>query len=83
MVGRDGAPLEGVEVELRIGPLVLHHLTAADGTWACPLLPHLDSTVRFEKAGYVPLEEERSQANAWPDTVLSRDAVATPVPDPG
>jgi hypothetical protein len=74
VVNREGSPLEGVEVELRIGPLVLHFLTGADGTWACPTLPQVNSTVRFQKEGYVPVEDPRYLGRAGQDTVLSRGA---------
>lgn len=74
VVGRDGKPLEGVEVELRLGAIVQHQLTGGDGTWAYPGLQDVDATVRFEKRGYLPVEESGFLSSPWQDTVLSRGA---------
>jgi hypothetical protein len=74
VVGRDGSPLEGVEVELRIGSIVQHHLTGGEGDWACPALPGITARLHFAKQGYLPVEEQRFLGRGWQDTVLSRGA---------
>lgn len=74
VVGRDGKPLEGVQVELRCGAILLRQLTGGDGAWTAPELPDVSATVSFHKAGYVPVELSGSLAQRWKDTVLSRGA---------
>ena len=74
VVGRDGSPLEGVDVEMRIGPVTQHQLTGGDGAWSAPALADVHAAVRFQKQGYVPAEEKGDLGSPWKDTVLSHGA---------
>lgn len=74
VVGRDGQPLEGVEVGLRCGAIAQRQLTGGDGAWTFPALEDLSATVTFHKEGYVPVETSGSFGRPWKDTVLSRGA---------
>ncbi len=53
VVGRDGKPLEAVDVAVAAGAASRNFTTAADGTWKGGLFGEVNATLTFTKAGYV------------------------------
>ncbi len=73
VIGRNGAGLAKVEVEVKAGALTKYFATAADGTWSGTLFAGDAAELKYSKPGYLPVTElQRDFAQREEPVMLSR-----------